>query len=77
VKYKEDEMNPNEPIKIEYEKILKLHIDLLCNLKLFDQILPNLQQREFYPLNYTLEKCRENKVYDACIYLERKSGNIA
>ena len=77
IKYKEDEMNPNEPAKIEYEKILKLHIDLLCSLKYFDQILPNLKQRELYPLVYCLEKCHEYKVYDACIYLERKSGNIA
>ena len=77
IKYKEDEMNPSEPAKIEYEKILKLHIDLLCSLKYFDQILPNLKLREYYPLVYSLEKCRENKVYDACIYLERKSGNIA
>ena len=77
IKYKEDEMNPSEPVKIEYEKILKLHIDLLCSMKYFDQILPNLKKREFYPLVYCLEKCHEYKVYDACIYLERKSGNIA
>jgi len=46
-------------------------------MKYFDQILPNLKKREFYPLVYCLEKCHEYKVYDACIYLERKSGNIA
>jgi hypothetical protein len=26
---------------------------------------------------YCLEKCKTYKIYDACIYLERKSGNIA
>ena len=76
-KYKEDDLNPNEPATKEYEKILKLHIDLLCNLKYFDQILPNLKMRDHYPVLYCLEKCKTYKIYDACIYLERKSGNIA
>ena len=75
-KYREEELNPNEPATLEYEKILKLHIDLLCSLKLYDQILPNLKMREHYPIIYCLEKCRNFEIYDACIYLERKSGNI-
>ena len=76
-KYKEEELNPNEPATIEYEKILKLQIDLLCNLKYYDQVLPNLQKRNLYPINYCIEKCREHKIYDAWIYLDRKSGNIS
>ena len=75
-KYKEDELNPEEPSTIEYQKILKLHIDLLCKMNYFDQILPNLKMRIYYPVNYCLEKCQAYKIYDACIYLERKRGNI-
>ena len=56
-KYKEEELNPNEPATIEYEKILKLQIDLLCNLKYYDQVLPNLHKRNLYPINYCIEKC--------------------
>ena len=74
--YKEDEISPNESIAKEYMEILKLHIDLLCQLKYFDQILPNLKRRYFYPVEYCLQKCTEYKILDACIYLERKSGNI-
>jgi len=33
--------------------------------------------RDHYPVLYCLEKCKTYKIYDACIYLERKSGNIA
>ena len=40
-------------------------------------ILPNLKKRDHYPVLYCLEKCKTYKIYDACIYLERKSGNIA
>jgi hypothetical protein len=75
-KYKEDEINPSDPITKEYTDILKLHIDLLCQLKYFDQILPNLKKRYFYPIDYCLKKCTEFNILDARIYLERKSGNI-
>ena len=75
--YNEDEMNPNEPKTLEYQKILRLQIDLLCKLKYYEQILPNLQKRNFYPIEYCLEKCQEFKIYDASIYLLRKSGNIS
>ena len=75
-KYKEDEISPSDPIAKEYIEILKLHIDLLCELKEFDKILPNLKKRYFYPVDYCLKKCRENNILDACIYLERKNGNI-
>ena len=75
-KYKEDEIGQNEYVIKEYIKILKLHIDLLCELKYFDKILPNLKKRNFYPVEYCLKKCTEYKIYDACIYLERKNGNI-
>ena len=75
-KYREDEINPNEPIAKEYIEILKLHIDLLCQLKYFDKILPNLKRRYFYPVDYCLNKCRENRILDACVFLERKNGNI-
>ena len=76
LKYKEEDLNPDEPATLEYQKILKLHIDLLCNLKYYDQILPNLKLRNHYPINYCLEKCRKLNIYDASIYLERKSGNV-
>ena len=75
-KYKEDEMGQNDYIIKEYVEILKLHIDLLCELKYYDKILPNLKRRYFYPIDYCLKKCSENKIYDAWIYLERKNGNI-
>lgn len=75
-KYKEDEINPSDPVAKVYINILKLHIDLLCQLKYYDQILPNLKKRYFYPIDYCLNKCNEAKILDARIYLERKSGNI-
>ena len=75
-KYKEDEINLEDPIAKEYTEILKLHIDLLCDLKYYDQILPNLKKRLFYPVDYCLKKCNELYILDACIYLERKNGNI-
>ena len=74
--YKEDEISPNDPIPKEYIEILKMHIDLLCQLKYFNQILPNLKRRYFYPVDYCLQKCTEYRILDACIYLERKNGNI-
>ena len=77
-KYKEDSFDPEEPeIKKEYEKILKLHIDLLCKLKYYNQILPNLKKRKLYPIKYCLEKCKDLKIYDACIFLEKKRSNFA
>ena len=75
-KYREDDINPTDPIAKEYIEILKLHIDLLCELKYYDQILPNLKKRYFYPVNYCLKKCKEFNILDALIYLERKNGNI-
>ena len=75
-KYREDEISPTDPIAKEYIEILKLHIDLLCELKYYDKILPNLKKRYFYPVDYCLKKCNELYILDACIYLERKSGNI-
>ena len=75
-KYKEDNLNPDEPETKEYQKILKLHIDLLINLKYYNQILPNLKKRNLYPVKYCLEKCRELKIYDSCIYLEKICGNF-
>ena len=75
-KYKDDEISPTDPIASEYTEILKLHIDLLCELKYFDQILPNLKRRIFYPTDYCLKRCTENSILDACIFLERKRGNI-
>ena len=72
-KYKEDSLDPEEPeLKKEYEKILKLHIDLLCKLKYYNQILPNLKKRQLYPIKYCLDKCKDLKIYDACIFLEKK-----
>ena len=56
-KYREDEISESDPIAKEYIEILKLHIDLLCELKYFDQILPNLKRRYFYPVDYCLNKC--------------------
>ena len=76
-KYREDEISESDPIAKEYIEILKLHIDLLCELKYFDQILPNLKRRYFYPVDYCLTKCTENHILDACIYLQRKNGNIS
>ena len=75
-KYKEDEISPSDPIAKEYIEILKLHIDLLCELKQFNKILPNLKKRYFYPVDYCLKKCKENHIIDASIYLERRRGNI-
>jgi len=76
-KYKEDEMGQNDEVIKEYVEILKLHIDLLCELKYYDKILPNLKRRYFYPVDFCLKKCSENNIYDAWIYLERKDGNIS
>ena len=76
-KYREDEISPTDPIAKEYTEILKLHIDLLCQLKYYKQILPNLKKRNFYPVDYCLKKCREENILDAWIYLERKNGNIS
>ena len=75
-KYRDEEISPTDPIASEYTEILKLHIDLLCELKYYDQILPNLKRRVFYPVDYCLKKCTDNHILDACIFLERKRGNI-
>ena len=76
-KYKEEEITQGDSVYEEYISILKTQIDLLCSLKFFDEVLPNLKQRNYYPIDYCLKKCYDNEIYDAAIYLQRKVGNIS
>ena len=80
--FKVDEENENI-INIEEEdeelikNILSKHILLLCELKLFDKIVPALKSNSFYPLDQCLKYCIDANAYDACIYLYVKAKAIS
>ena len=58
----------------EIKKILILHINLLCQLKQFDKILPYFKSCSLYPFEECLNICEKAKAHDACIYLYLKEG---
>ena len=76
-----DEENENI-INIEEENeetvkyLLGKHIFLLCELKKFDQIVPNLESNSFYPLEECLKYCENSNAYEGCIYLFLKQEAI-
>ena len=72
IKKDHDFIEDTEDIK----KILILHINLLCQLKQFDRILPYFKSCSLYPFEECLNICKNAKAHDACIYLYLKEGSI-
>ena len=60
----------------EIKNILILHINLLCELKQFDKIIPSLLLCPYYPFEECLYACENAKAIEACIYLYMKEGSI-
>ena len=60
----------------EIKNILILHIKLLCQLKLFDKIVPAFKSYPLYPMEECLFYCESSKAEEACIYLYIKEGSI-
>ena len=56
--------------------ILKLHLKLLCILNQKERILPFLKECSLYPLEDATNICVTYQVYDALIYLYKKSRDI-
>ena len=77
---KRDEDNGNIIDIEEDEEIIKYilskHIYLLCELKKFDKIVPELKSNSFYPLEKCLTYCEKSNAYEACIYLYLKQFEI-
>ena len=72
IKNGEFEEEENEEIK----NILILHINLLCKLKKFDEIVPALKYCSFYPFEECLSICEKYNAYEALIYLYIRAGGI-
>ena len=60
----------------EIKNILILHIDLLCQLNLYEKIVPALKSYSLYPFEECLSLCEKAKAHKACIYLYLKEGSI-
>ena len=72
------ELNDNELIEEDQlfiEQILKTHIELLCQLKLYDKILPSLKLLEIYPYELIIDTLEKHNVIQACIYVLLKTGD--
>ena len=61
---------------VEFKNMLILHINLLCELKKFDKIVPSLQSCPYYPLEESLSACEKAQAYEACLYLYIKEDSI-
>ena len=59
----------------EIKNILILHINLLCELKQFDKIVPSFLLCPYYPFEECLYACEKAKAIEACIYLYVKEGS--
>ena len=62
--------------ELEINKILIMHINLLCELNQFDKIVPAFRSCSLYPLEECLSCCEKVKAYEACIYLYLKEGSV-
>ena len=69
-----DDITNEEMEEIKY--ILEMHISLLCQLNMHDQIIPALKGCSFYPLNICLKHCEKAKAYQPCLFLYLKEGAI-
>ena len=58
------------------KNILILHINLLCQLNLYDKIVPAFKSYSLYPFEECLSLCEKAKAHKACIYLYIKEGSI-
>ena len=74
--YENNEYNvPKEEMQ-EIKFILGLHIQLLCDLKKFDKIIPSLKSCVFYPMDECIKSCECAKVYEPLLFLYLKEGYI-
>ena len=71
----ENENNIEEEEPGETAAVLKLHVQLLCDMKQTQKILPCLMKNPLYPLDDCLQLCLKNKVNDASIYLYQTTGD--
>ena len=60
----------------EINKILLMHIKLLCEFKQFNKIVPSFQSCSLYPFEECLSCCEKAKAHEACIYLYLKEGSV-
>ena len=67
---------PNEETREKIEFVLLLHIQLLCDLKMYDSIVKAFKECVFYPLNKCLKICEDAKAYESCLYIYLKEGAI-
>ena len=75
--YDNNENNiPNEETREKIEFVLLLHIQLLCDLKMYDRIIKAFKDCVFYPLKKCLRICEEAKAYESCLYIYLKEGAI-
>ena len=56
---------PNEETREKIEFVLLLHIQLLCDLKMYDSIVKAFKECVFYPLNKCLKICEDAKAYES------------
>ena len=60
----------------EIKSMLIIYINLLCELKKFDKIIPILKSCPYYPFEECLSACEKAGAYDACLFLYIKEGSI-
>ena len=60
----------------EIKAILILHINLLCELKQFDKLIPAFKSYSLYPTEECISCCKKAKAHEAQVYLYIKEGSI-
>ena len=78
-KLKENEGNLDDEDKKNIawiEKILILHLKLLCQLNQKGKVLSYFKQCPYYPRKEAIDICSKYEANDALIYLYKKSGNL-
>ena len=73
--YKDNNLPTEDEEILIYNSLLLRHIDLLCECGRKNEILKNLKERASYP-DECLDKCIENNVNDAAIFLYLRQDNI-
>ena len=74
--YENNENNVTNEEMDEIKYILGLHINLLCELKQYDKIIPALKACPFYPLKECRISCERLGAYQPCLFLLLKEGGF-
>ena len=72
------QLNENELLEEDQlfiQEVLRIHIDLLCYLKLYDKILPSIKELGIYPYEEIIDTLEKYNVTDASVYVLLKTGD--